>query len=209
MALRRGGCGETGRVSAKKRERGSRPRRSRVDRQRQDQLLPPEERNGSGTSSFHTLFRESMGSSAETIATSAERAIPASAGSPRLADLAKAGASLALAVGGVILPGIPTLPFLGLAGRYVVRVFPGIERLLMSHSWCAALWTEVKIPSKPTLDRRSLWRMIGLGALFTAASLILHPPLPIVLGLEFGLIVFLGWRELDRSVSRPLGPITA
>jgi hypothetical protein len=37
---------------------------------------------------------------------------------------------------------------------------------------------------------------------------ILHLPLPIVLGLEFGLIAFLGWRELDRSVSREPGEIT-
>jgi uncharacterized membrane protein YbaN (DUF454 family) len=125
------------------------------------------------------------------VATSAERSISASTGSRRLADLAKAGASFALAVGGFVLPGIPTLPFLILSGRHAARVSPGIERLLVGQSWCAALLTKVEIPSEPTLDWRSLLRMIGPAVLFAAGSLILHPPLPIVLGLEFGLIVFL------------------
>jgi uncharacterized membrane protein YbaN (DUF454 family) len=107
------------------------------------------------------------------------------------------------------LPGIPTLPFLILSGRYAARVSPGIERLLMGQSWCAALLTKVEIPSGPTLDWRSHLRMIGLAMLFTAGSLIVHPPLPIVLGLEFGLVVFLVWRELDRSVGREVGQITA
>jgi uncharacterized membrane protein YbaN (DUF454 family) len=125
--------------------------------------------------------------------------VAAPTGSRHLADLALAGASFALAVGGVILPGIPTFPFLILTGRYAVRVSPRIEHLLMGQPWSAALLTEVEIPSGPTLDWQSLWKRIGLVVLFTAGSLILNPPLPIVLGLEFGLFVFLGWRELDRG----------
>jgi uncharacterized membrane protein YbaN (DUF454 family) len=152
--------------------------------------------------------RASRGASSD-VAISTQRSIAASAASGRLADLARAGASFTLAVGGVILPGIPTFPFLILTGRHAARAFPGIERRLTGRSWCAALFTAVGIPSDPVLDRRSLWKMIGLEVLVTAGSLILHPPLPVVLGLELGLIVFLGWRELDRSVGREPGPLLA
>ena len=48
-----------------------------------------------------------------------------------------------------------------------------------------------------------------VAVLFAAGSLVLHPPLPIVMGLEFGLMAFLGWRELDRSVGRGVGQIVA
>jgi uncharacterized membrane protein YbaN (DUF454 family) len=143
------------------------------------------------------------------VPTSAERPVAAPTGSRCLADLAMAGGSFALAVGAVILPGIPTLPFLILTGRYAARVSPGIERLLIGKPWCAALLTDVEIPPGPTLDRRSLWKMIGLAILFTVGSLILQPPLPIVLGLELGLTVFLAWRELDRSAGHELGQIAA
>jgi hypothetical protein len=140
---------------------------------------------------------------------SAERSAAARRGSRRLADLAMAGGCFALAVGGLILPGIPALPFLALTGRYAARVHPGIERLLMGQPWCARLLTEVEIPSGPARDGRSLWKVIGIGVLFAAGSLILHPPLPIVLGLELGVMVFLGWRELDGTADRELGPIAA
>jgi uncharacterized membrane protein YbaN (DUF454 family) len=132
------------------------------------------------------------------VASSAERSMAARAASGRLADLIKAGASLALAVGGVILPGVPTLPFLILSGRYAIRVSRGIERLLMGQPWCAVLLTRAEDPSGPTLDWRSLGKMIGLAVLFTAASVILHPPLPLVLGVELGMMICLGWRELGR-----------
>jgi uncharacterized membrane protein YbaN (DUF454 family) len=130
--------------------------------------------------------------------TPAKRSVAAPKGSQRVSDLIKAGASLALAVGGVILPGVPTLPFLILSGRYAIRVSPGIERLLMGQPWCAALLTRAEDPSGPTLDWRSLGKTIGLAVLFTAASVILHPPLPLVLGVELGIMIFLGWRELGR-----------
>jgi uncharacterized membrane protein YbaN (DUF454 family) len=148
-----------------------------------------------------TSSRATRGTSSD-VRTSAKRSVAARTGSRRLADLAKAAASLALAVGGAVLPGIPTLPFLILSGRYAIRVSPGIERLLMSRPWCAALLTEAENPSGPTLDWRSLGKTIGLVVLFTAASVILHPPLPVVLVVELGTIVFLGWRELDRSAGR-------
>jgi uncharacterized membrane protein YbaN (DUF454 family) len=113
--------------------------------------------------------------------------------------MAMAGGSFALAVGAVILPGIPTLPFLIMTGRHAVLVSPRIERLLKRHPWCAALLAEVETSSEPTIDRRSLSRMVGLAVLFAAGIWILHPPLPVIFVLEFGLMALLGWQEWRRS----------
>jgi uncharacterized membrane protein YbaN (DUF454 family) len=112
----------------------------------------------------------------------------------RLVSLAWAGGSFALVVAGAILPGIPTLPFLIMTGRHAVRVSPRIERLLRSQPWCAAWLSEAEARSGATLDRRSLSRTIGLAVLFAAAILTLHPPMPVVLALELGLMAFLTWR---------------
>jgi uncharacterized membrane protein YbaN (DUF454 family) len=120
----------------------------------------------------------------------AERLVVAPTGSGRLTDLALAGGAFVLAVGGVFIPGIPTLPFLIMAGRSAVRVSPGIERLLMRQPCCAALLARAETRSGSTLDWRSLSRTIALAALFASGFLILHPPLPVVLGLELGLMAF-------------------
>ena len=109
-----------------------------------------------------------------------------------------AGGSFVLAIGGIILPGIPTLPFLIKTGRYAVRVSPRIEQLLKSQPWCAAMLAEAEAASGPGIDRRSLSRMICLAAVFAAAFLILHPPLPVVLALELGLMACFAWPELDK-----------
>jgi uncharacterized protein len=138
---------------------------------------------------------------------------PASAGCPdldparsrRLVNLAMAGGSFVLAVGGVILPGIPTLPFVIMTGRYAVRVSPRIERLLKSQPWCAAMLAEAEASRGPQLGWRSLSKMIGLAALFAAAFLILHPPLPVVLALELGLMAYLAWRELGKPGRAEVG----
>ncbi len=70
-------------------------------------------------------------------AMSADHPIDTSKRSGRLVDLAMAGGSFVLAIGGVILPGIPTLPFVIMTGRYAIRVSPRIERLLTRQPWCA------------------------------------------------------------------------
>jgi uncharacterized membrane protein YbaN (DUF454 family) len=130
---------------------------------------------------------------------SGEFMIMAPADSGRLADLAMAAGSFALAVGGLILPGIPTLPFLIMTGRYAVRVSPAIERLLLGQPWCAALLADAEPDSGSMLDWRSLTKMIGLSALFATCFLILKPPSPVVIGLELGLMAILGWRELGQT----------
>lgn len=122
--------------------------------------------------------------------------------SRRLVNLAMAGGSIVLAIGGVILPGIPTLPFVIMTGRYAIRVSPRIERLLKGQPWFAAMLAEAGDSSGPNFDWRSTSRMIGLAALLVAAILVLHPPLPIVLALELGLMACCAWREMARKPGR-------
>ena len=119
--------------------------------------------------------------------------------SRRLVNLAMAGGSFVLAIGGIILPGIPTLPFVIMTGRYAIRVSPRIERLLKSQPWCANLLAEWEASSGASLDWRSISKMIGLAVLFAAAFLILHPPLPVVLALELGVMAYFSWRELGKT----------
>jgi uncharacterized membrane protein YbaN (DUF454 family) len=148
------------------------------------------------TAGGRTLLAATRGDSAVE-SRSAERsaAIPTSSG--RLANLIMAGGSFALAVGGIILPAIPALPFLIMSARYAVRVCPRFEQLLMRQTWCATWLPKAEDPAGPTLDWRSSLPMIGLSALVAAAFIIIQPPYPVVIGLELGLMGLFGWRELS------------
>jgi uncharacterized membrane protein YbaN (DUF454 family) len=119
--------------------------------------------------------------------------------SRRLSHLAMAGGSFVLAIGGLILPGVPTLPFLIMTGRHAIHASPRIERLLRRQSWCNVLFVEANASTRAALDWRSLSRMVGLGLLLAAGFWILHPPLPVVLGVEIGLMAFLAWRDFGRT----------
>jgi uncharacterized membrane protein YbaN (DUF454 family) len=127
---------------------------------------------------------------------SAERPAATPAEPRRLADMIMAGGSFALAVGGIILPGIPTLPFLVMSVRYAVRVCPGFEQRLMRQTWCATWLPKAESPAGATLDWRSSLPMVGLSALVAAAFIIIQPPYPVVIGLELGLMGLFGWLEL-------------
>jgi uncharacterized membrane protein YbaN (DUF454 family) len=137
-----------------------------------------------------------------------EEAIADAKASRRLRNLAMAGGSFLLAIGGMILPGIPTLPFLIMTAKYAVRVSPKVERILKSQPWLAAMIAEPESAEGRSIAWRSVFGMIAMAALFVAAIVILHPPLPIVLALELGLMAFLAWREL-RDEAEALEPAFA
>jgi uncharacterized membrane protein YbaN (DUF454 family) len=147
------------------------------------------------TAGGRTLLAATRGDSAvESRSTVRSAAIPT--GSARLANLIMAGGSFALAIGGIILPGIPALPFLITSARYAVRVCPGFEQRLMRQTWCATWLPKAEDLAGTTLDWRSSLPMIGLSALVALALLIIQPPYPVVIGLELGLMGLFGWREL-------------
>lgn len=129
-------------------------------------------------------------------------------GGRRLADLAMAGGSLLMTIAGVILPGIPTLPFLIMTAKYAARVSPGFERLVEERPWLSALVAQAEDHEEQAIDWLAIGRMIGLAALFVAAIVILHPPMPIVLAVELGVMAFFAWREL-RTEAAELEPTVA
>jgi uncharacterized membrane protein YbaN (DUF454 family) len=125
-------------------------------------------------------------------AKSATSPVAAATGSVRLADLALIGGSLALAIGGLIVPGIPTLPFLIMTARHAIRVSPGLGHMLMSQPWSAALLSSAETGSGSKPGWRSVLNMSAGAAILAMAFLILQPPMPIVFGLELGLMALLG-----------------
>ncbi len=126
-------------------------------------------------------------------------------GHRRMADLAMAGGSLLMTIAGIILPGIPTLPFLIMTAKYAARVSPGFERLVEDRPWLASLLAQAEDQEEQPIDWRAIGRMIGLAALFVAAIVILHPPMPIVLAVELGVMAFFAWREI-RAEAAELDP---
>lgn len=105
-----------------------------------------------------------------------------------LFDLALAGGSLTMAVAGAVLPGIPALPFLVLAARHAARLSPDLDRILRRQPWACALLSQVRSESLLGLDPRCLPRVLLASGLAAAVFLIVHPPLPVVMVVELGMM---------------------
>jgi uncharacterized membrane protein YbaN (DUF454 family) len=135
----------------------------------------------------------------------ARHAINASTGSPRPLDLALAGGSLMMALAGFILPGMPSPPFLLLTARHATRLSPKIDRLLRRRPWSAALLSRLEASeSLVRLDLRSVLNMLPITALAAAVILLVHPPLPVMIGLEMGMMALVcfnatGPREAEET----------
>ena len=115
---------------------------------------------------------------------------------PRLVDIVLAGGSLAMAVVGVVLPGIPAVPFLVLAASRAAHLSPELDRYLRRYSWCDSLLNQADT-SEGVLshDRRSVVKMLLLTAAAGAAFALVHPPLPVVIGLEIVVMTFVCLKE--------------
>jgi uncharacterized membrane protein YbaN (DUF454 family) len=124
-------------------------------------------------------------------------------GAPRVVHLALTGGSLTMAVAGVILPGIPSLPFLALAARHAVRLSPKLDRFLRSRTWSAAILRRALASGGLLrLDRRSLLKAFPIIALTAAILLVVHPPLPVVIALEVGVMAFACLQDLASARNR-------
>jgi uncharacterized membrane protein YbaN (DUF454 family) len=156
------------------------------------------------TAAEAALRREALDAQASPAAVSegagavAEDAPEAPAGSSQALDLALAGSSFALAVAGVLLPGIPAAPFLMLTAHHLIRSSPTVHHWLLRIPRVGDLVRKLEASGGLKLDRRSLLKAIGLGLLAAAAFLIVHPPLPLVIALELGLMAFFGVHELEE-----------
>jgi uncharacterized membrane protein YbaN (DUF454 family) len=112
-------------------------------------------------------------------------------GATPLVDLALLGGSLTMAVAGVLLPGIPSLPFLLLAARHAVRLSPQVDQFVRSQPRLAAMLSHAEASGKLLrLDRQSLVKTLPIAGLAAAALIIVAPPLPVVMALELGVMAF-------------------
>jgi uncharacterized membrane protein YbaN (DUF454 family) len=89
--------------------------------------------------------------------------------------------AVALAVLGIVLPLLPTTPFLLLAGYCFARSSPRFLRWLLSHR---VLGPYIRSYREGTLDQRTRWRTIGiLWLTLLASALVLDASLHLRLGL--------------------------
>jgi uncharacterized protein len=126
--------------------------------------------------------------------------VESEADSERMVNLALAGGSFAMGVAGVILPGIPALPFLLLTGHYLIRSSPELCRRLENIPIIGALLEKAESSGSQTIDIPSLMKILGFTVAVLAAFVILHPPLPVVILLETGIMAYYGLREFRKPL---------
>ena len=130
--------------------------------------------------------------------------VPSGSDSKRMIHLALAGGSFAMATAGVILPGIPALPFLLLTGHYLVKSSPEFCLRLENVPGLGALIQRATEVGGQVIDRRSLLKMLGFTVAALTAFAIFHPPLPIVILLELGVMVYYGFRAVRKPSTTAL-----
>jgi len=115
-----------------------------------------------------------------------------------LLNLALAGGSLVMAAAGAVLPGLPALPFLIVAANRAARVSPELDQWLKQYPWCHALLRRASGPgSLVPGDWRSVLKMLLITAVAGATLALVHPPLPVMIGIEIGMIAFACLREAN------------
>jgi len=107
-------------------------------------------------------------------------------------DLLVAGGSLLLAFAGLVLPGIPAVPFFMLGCNSLSHHYPELRASLLSlpgvgHLLCAAAAS--RNPNQ-WRDPQFIAKTLLVGFLVSAFVLILQPPLPLVLACEIGTALF-------------------
>jgi len=110
----------------------------------------------------------------------------------RLVDLLLAGGTFTVAVAGVIVPGVPTAPFLLLSHHYLHRGAPETLGLLCHLPGVGWMIRQADRAERSWKDRGALWKSLAWSALTAAVFLAVHPPLPVALAIEFGLAAFSG-----------------
>jgi uncharacterized membrane protein YbaN (DUF454 family) len=107
-------------------------------------------------------------------------------------DLLVAAGSMLLAVIGLVVPGIPAVPFLMLGCEFLSRGYPPSRSWLDSIPAIRQRLSNSARDGRPWNDPLYLGKCLALCFLTAAFFLVIHPPLPIVLAFELGLMFFSG-----------------
>jgi uncharacterized protein len=110
--------------------------------------------------------------------------------------LALGSGSLMAGIAGLIVPGIPSAPFLLFSAHYFIQSSTTFRRWLDSVPKLAEIVGKLEASKGMVLDRSVLVKSLGMGILLGLMFLVIHPPLPLVVAIELGLTVFFGLREI-------------
>ena len=109
---------------------------------------------------------------------STEASIPASRRG-RYANLAMAGGAFALTLVGLVVPGIPTVPFLLATSYYLARSSPRLDAILLNSIFFGPILREWE--SHQGLSPWSKGKLIGLTASIVAVTVVVTPIGPVIL----------------------------
>jgi len=122
--------------------------------------------------------------------------LPVTTSSDRCRCMALGGGSLMAGIAGLILPGIPSAPFFLLSAHYFMQSSTTHQRWLDAMPKVGEIVRKLKASRGMVLDRSLLVKTLGMGILLGLMFLVIHPPLPLIMAIELGLIVFFGLREI-------------
>ncbi len=131
-----------------------------------------------------------------TTSTGGREELPVTTGSDRCLCIALGGGSLLVGIAGLILPGIPSAPFLLFSAHYFMRSSTTFRRWLDGMPKLGEIVRKLEASGGMVLDRSLLVKTLGMGILLGLVFLVIHPPLPLVMAIELGLIVFFSLREI-------------
>ena len=109
----------------------------------------------------------------------------------RTVDLLLAAGSFALAVMGLVAPGVPMVPFLLISHHHLRRAAPQTAARLDRLSGLRSL-KQRSLQDPSWKDPMALGKSIAWSMLVALFFLFIDPPLPLALAMEFGLASFLG-----------------
>lgn len=133
-----------------------------------------------------------------SIASGSEDELPVRTGGDRCRCMALGGGSLVAGVAGLVLPGIPTAPFLLLSAHYFMQSSSTFRRWLDGTPLLGEIVRKLEASGRTVLDRSLLLKSLGMGILLGLVFLVVHPPLPLVMAIELGLTVLFGLREIGE-----------
>lgn len=119
------------------------------------------------------------------LSSSSGDAIPLVAGWKRLTYLALAGGSFTLTLVGLVVPGVPTVPFLMATGYYLARSSPALNDRLRRAAFFGPILREAETHGELSLTSKG--KLTALTAVTVAATIVILPITPLMLIIILGM----------------------